>query len=670
MNAYKRFVYLTVIAVLCCMATIPGIASPFKNIAQTVDAVVEQTPQRERVLRFDVSAVVNEDASLTVREDLEFVAGGIKFKRGIIRGIPIRYRQKNGRPFSVGLKVLSTSVDGHELPWEESEKGRGRFIRIGDPSHRLSHGVHRLSLTYRTTKQLGFFDDHDELYWNVTGNDWDVPIQSASFCLSLPRRRAGESFSHVEWYVGRYGSTATGGARADDSRTVFTTRSLQPGEGLTVVYSWAKGIVECPLPSMRERLEDFIYDHGDVIARKLMWCSVLLAAVCLAWGAQRAYGNHSGEITVIPLFHAPLDMTPSLARRLTIGVDDFKSLSAELISLAISGVLKIYGNRRSGYSLKRTGSTPSDGLPVALMGVLFTSFSRNTLNVTNFYCKRFSNSLKLIKGDVQKRTNSNFLDRRMPLRCSYFCLLGGAAAVEALFLLTEALSAEWGAVSLIMGVLAILSLLHARCAPTLAQRDFLRSWRNVFTLKFFLKSFFAALLAIAAAHCVAPSLPLAGASIALLGLLLEKKLILWTKKGQRQFEQARGLRMFITAAEKDRLEMLNVPDDTPELFEELLPYAVAMDCAQTWANRFEKVLAAAAWSPSWSDSPKRSESAHTLLSSAGNLAYGLNEFSKGFSSSLGAASRPSSSSSGGSGRGRSGGGFSGGGGGGGGGRGW
>ena len=136
-----------------------------------------------------------------------------------------------------------------------------------------------------------------------------------------------------------------------------------------------------------------------------------------------------------------------------------------------------------------------------------------------------------------------------------------------MILLTKAVSDEWGAVGLLLGALALLSLRHARREPTLAPRRFARSLRNAFSLKGFFAAqtsvFIAALLAMSAAHGNDRSLPLAGTALALLGLPLGKKLIFWTDKGRKQFEQALGLEMFITAAEKDRLEMLNAPDDTP-----------------------------------------------------------------------------------------------------------
>jgi uncharacterized membrane protein len=109
--------------------------------------------------------------------------------------------------------------------------------------------------------------------------------------------------------------------------------------------------------------------------------------------------------------------------------------------------------------------------------------------------------------------------------------------------------------------------------------------------------------------------------------------------------------MFITAAEKHRLEMMAPPEETPRLFETLLPYAFALDAAETWANRFRNVLAAANYTPSWYRGDL-----NTFTTAAGAAA-----FTSGFSGAVSSGTR--SSGSGGSGS-------SGGGGGGGGGRGW
>ena len=109
--------------------------------------------------------------------------------------------------------------------------------------------------------------------------------------------------------------------------------------------------------------------------------------------------------------------------------------------------------------------------------------------------------------------------------------------------------------------------------------------------------------------------------------------------------------MFIATAEKNRLEMTARPDETPQLFETLLPWAYALDAAETWANRFEKVLAASQYTPSWYRGDMR-----TFSTPAGIAA-----FASTFAGSVSTGTRSSGSSGSGS---------SGGGGGGGGGRGW
>ena len=75
----RRFSFARLLALLCALC-----------LGGAAQAAGE--PQRERILRFDVDAAINEDASLTVREDLEFIAAGVKISGGIIRGIPVRYR--------------------------------------------------------------------------------------------------------------------------------------------------------------------------------------------------------------------------------------------------------------------------------------------------------------------------------------------------------------------------------------------------------------------------------------------------------------------------------------------------------------------------------------------------------------------------------------------------
>jgi uncharacterized membrane protein len=132
-----------------------------------------------------------------------------------------------------------------------------------------------------------------------------------------------------------------------------------------------------------------------------------------------------------------------------------------------------------------------------------------------------------------------------------------------------------------------------------------------------------------------------------------------TPKGSNILSEAEGLKLYMDTAEKERLEMFNPPDETPELFERLLPYALALDVAKTWGNRFEKVLTQAGYKPEWYSGP----SPFLFLNGTG-----LNDFSSSLGNSIGQSMAPRSAP--GTSSGMGGGGFAGGGGGGGGAKGW
>jgi len=616
--------------------------------------------QRERILHYDVTAEVNPDASLTVREDLEFIASGIKIKRGLVRAIPVRYQTSEGRNVEVGLEVLSTSVDGRSLDWKESDEGRGRQIRIGDPKRELSHGTHRLSLVYRTTKQLGFFDTHDELYWNVTGNEWDMPIQSASFRLKLPGRDFGEDFYTVEWYTGAFGSTDRSGARETAGRTTVTTRALQPGQGLTVVYTWPKGIVLKPDPTMSERVSDFAWEHGSSIFNWLSGLGAAVAAALLGLCGIRALTNHTGEVAASPLFHEPEGLSPSQARLIHAGDADTKALSAEIIKLAVQGWLKISGSKKEGYELEKVDRSDKPGDPgqKRLLSILFPGGAPG-LRLARSEHERFQKAKEAVKESVN--ADALYSSGNGLLRGAFAALLIGSALASAFALITEAGTAKQFTGGLFAAILSVFAFSASFRGVGAAAGGFLTLLRGFF--RFIIPAaLWGIVMLTEEPGSIWYALPvLIGA---LLGLPLRRRLLRWTPEGRKKLEQTQGLEMFIRAAEKDRLELLNAPDDTPELFEELLPYAVATDSVKNWTSRFAKVLEAASYQPEWCSMPMHG--AHFV---ADDFTSGFNSLASGFSSSLSSASTPPGSSSGSSSFG-GGGGSSGGGGGGGGGHGW
>jgi len=198
----------------------------------------------ERVLGFHSDISIAGDGWLTVTETITVRCAKRKIKRGIYRDFPVFYEGPKG-PVRAEFEIVSVRRDGRAEP--HHTETRGEFIRIhmGKKDVFLDTGVYAYELTYRTRGQLCFFEKHDELYWNVTGNDWEFAIDKASAVVALPDRVPRDRIGH-EAHTGPKGAKGRYyRSRVDPKcRVRFNTiRPLGKGEGLTIVVTFPKGFV-------------------------------------------------------------------------------------------------------------------------------------------------------------------------------------------------------------------------------------------------------------------------------------------------------------------------------------------------------------------------------------------------------------------------------------------
>lgn len=159
------------------------------GIAALLFAFVASAPAHaaaERILDFDSRIEVGADGVLTVTETIRVTAFGLSIKRGIYRDFPTVYSRPDGGTHGVGFTVLEVLRDGEPEIWFQKPYGNMQRVYIGRKDVLLRPGDYTYRITYRTTRQIGFFDEHDELYWNVTGNSWALPIRDVRATVTLP----------------------------------------------------------------------------------------------------------------------------------------------------------------------------------------------------------------------------------------------------------------------------------------------------------------------------------------------------------------------------------------------------------------------------------------------------------------------------------------------------
>jgi uncharacterized membrane protein YgcG len=202
----------------------------------------------EQILDYTVDLQIEAAGTLLVTEQITYDFG-TEERHGIFRDVPVRFRydDRYDRVYPVEVLGVWTSAQtpgGYAL---EDVDNKLR-IRIGDPDQTIT-GQHDYRIVYRVEGALNGFADHDELYWNAIGTDWEVPIEQASVTV-----RAPAAIGQVACYAGPVGSTRSCGPSQADGRTAaLATSGLGPKEGLTVVVGFPTGVVPDPRPVLEER---------------------------------------------------------------------------------------------------------------------------------------------------------------------------------------------------------------------------------------------------------------------------------------------------------------------------------------------------------------------------------------------------------------------------------
>jgi len=615
----------------------------------------------ERILLFRSDITVHEDSSMTVQETIQVVSTGNEIQRGIYRDFPTRYKGKYGSGYVVGFEVVEVLRDGKPEPYHMADQENGKRVYIGDPDVNLSPGRYRYSLTYKTDRQLGYFEDHDELYWNVTGNGWSFPIDRAEAAVTLPTGISGADLK-LDGYTGPQGSKAKDFIAHVDKfgHVVFvTTAPLGVSEGLTIVVSWPKGFVA--EPTSQERMGYFLRDNRGILAG-LVGLIVVLLYYVVAWSR---VGNDPERGTIIPLYTPPEGLSPAAVRYVARMGYDNKSFTAALINMAVKRFIRIEEDDHVYTIIKdkadETVLSPEEqGIAVTLLG------SEDSIKLTDERYATVGAALKAAKEALKTRCSRYFSTNSLYLVPG---LILSMATVGFSAVLTSAFKAVFvGFMGLwvagwTFGVIALVSQAGR------AWRDALRGTGNpvfsslgagcltVFALPFIAGEVFGLYML---GSLGSPPLILLILLIAFVNYLFYQLLKAPTIPGRRLLDQIEGFKMYLSVAEKDSLDALTPGGRTPELFERYLPYALALGVEQAWAQRFADVLSRAAaggepYRPGWYSG--RSWSSTDPTGFASSLGGSL-------SGAISSSSSPPGSSSGGGGGGSSGGGGGGGGGGG------
>jgi uncharacterized membrane protein len=535
----------------------------------------------EMISDFSVQIKINNDSSLDVSELISYDFGEEE-KHGIIREIPYKYKNEHGKR-KLDITPEGVYANGQEADHSVSKEGDSILIKIGDRKKTVS-GKQEYEIRYKVEGAINFFEEHDELYWNITGHKWEADIMQSKAEITLPapvlQRElktecfAGEPGSKDKCVSKRY--IFSGRDMVD--KIVFADDKLTPGKGATLVVGLPKGMLE--KPSVFSGLSGF----GNLVV--LMIPLLVLAAMLYLWYTRGR--DPIGRRVIVAEFSPPKGMGPAAVGTLVDEKTHRKDISAEMINLAINGYIKISRLKDKGVIIKKTDFLleklkDSDGLENQYEKMILDLLFKKSVKIKNV-----GDFFKLLseKGKIPEDEKTGWK------KLSDFYLAAFGVPPE------QAVNSR--------EVIKLSGL----------ENDFYTEVKKItdeiykdLTFKGYFKSHpgktAAVYISIGAVILVAgffagpllgplglPALMISGVIIMIFGKFMPAK----TEKGVKAKEHILGLKRYLSVAEKDRLKFHNSPSKDPKVFEKLLPYAIVLGVEKEWARQFEGIYDA---QPAW-----------------------------------------------------------------------
>jgi uncharacterized membrane protein YgcG len=485
------------------------------------------------IAKFNSNIHVDKDGSALISEQITFVFVGTY--QGIYRDIPVDYPGPGGSNYLLSLKIISvTDEDGAALKYEKHTDSGQLKLKIYIPN--ATDATRTVKIDYSAADATKFFDDHDEFYWNVTGNDWTVPISYASATVFFPDDAAGSLKAQA--FSGVYGSSDKAGASVQGAVASFETLNpLMMRGGLTLDVYIPQGILH--KPSALSRV--WLFFRGNPVLSLPFWA---LAVMFVLWWVKGRDPNPG--MSVAPMYAPPEGIGPAEAGTLVDESVAPHDITAILVDLAVRGYMKIVEVSHKGllshtkdYELHllkdRAAWTDLTDYERAMLDRIFSGAGVGSTVLLSDLRNHFYTVLPMVKSEIIGALKQKGMYRVDPESAMGYWVFGAVLVVAPYAL------AAWA------------------------------GWIDL-------------------GGSIGPAI-VSGLIAALIIFLFGRQLTATSLKGARTRVQILGFQDFMNRVDADRLKRM-----PPDTFEKFLPYAMALGVEHRWAKAFQGITQT---QPSW-----------------------------------------------------------------------
>ena len=552
------------------------------------------------ITAFRADVTVKRDATLEVQEEITLDNAGKYYRYGVIRNLPIdsedrwdtKYVGEYQRDNGIRVNILEVTENGRPIRYQQGQGYGYSQLQIGAKNVPLDAGEHRYVLRYSVTGALKPGASVDTLYWNAIGHEREAPVEEAILSIHLPPGVSATDTTVEPRVAGRGVSSPrraeTELERVDDAAGTVTYRAthVAPRQSLSLAVTWPAGFVHNP---------KFSLVGGD---QRLLAAPVLLFIFYLvAW---LRIGPDPKPGTVVTSYEPPDGLSAAAVRYAVATGSDGRSFAAVIAALAVRECLRVEP-QDGKYKLSRLMSDRLTEAKLApeekrVLRMLFEDGAvieltpsmdqRNTAQNTRY--------VAAIQQEVSKRLDGLYFTNHVEVialgvLATFVAALWLAFAAHGRDASGATFFSTWILLAgLITGLVFEVSFLPACKMATLAGTGWMRLLPGTAALAAFASVIVYMLLELAKGVSATFSIMLA--ALLLINLVWGPQLKRRTPQGRQILDQIAGFQLFLEKVEKDRLERLNFVGEAPEMLDEHLPYAIALEIREAWGDHLAQTF--------------------------------------------------------------------------------
>lgn len=315
----------------------------------------------ETILSYESHIDIQQDATIQTSETIVVKAEGNRIKHGLHRDFITDYSSPSGRRYRPGFKLLAVLRNDKPEPYRLQKLNTGLRIYLGDSTHYLEPGIHTYTLHYQSNRQIGFFGDHAEFYWHMDGSNWSLPILETRISLQLPNE-IPENAIEIETHQNQ--SETTGNLIEQPSLTSLLFESinrLHPGKPIELTIKWPKRFITEP-----DSMTTIGYLVDDNLAALIALTGLGLMTIyyLLIWRNALTIEHRKDTPPLAP--PAPSD-SPATLRFIKQRDYDYKNFASAILNLAVKGHLNIEEGAKDRFVVSKKLSSAKPTLDERLL---------------------------------------------------------------------------------------------------------------------------------------------------------------------------------------------------------------------------------------------------------------------------------------------------------------